>query len=284
MTAFTTGIRPVAALQWRAWGGTVADLWQAEGQLGGGGSYLSPDPRLVIFLGAGPAPLALGPEADPSMPRRIAFVPAGMALEGRVARDGGFAHLDLHLEAPVIAARLAARIGAASAEAALARPVLLEAHPGAEALAALIAAEVAQPAHDPLVAESLTLALLGMVLPLSPPPPGRSGGLTPAQEARVTALMQARLGERLRVADLAREAGLSPSWFAHAFRASFGTSPARHLSALRIEEAKRLLAGGTDRLDQIAAATGHADQAHMTRAFRKDTGITPAAWRRMHAG
>ncbi|HEY0274796.1 MAG TPA: AraC family transcriptional regulator, partial [Paenirhodobacter sp.] len=50
MTSFVQGIRITAPLKWRMLDGIVADFWQAEGDAGGGGFYLAPDPRIMIFL------------------------------------------------------------------------------------------------------------------------------------------------------------------------------------------------------------------------------------------
>ncbi|TMV72421.1 AraC family transcriptional regulator, partial [Thioclava sp. BHET1] len=41
-----------------------------------------------------------------------------------------------------------------------------------------------------------------------------------------------------------------------------------------------LLRDAAQSVAAIADATGFADQAHLTRAFRQQTGATPAAWRR----
>jgi len=51
------------------------------------------------------------------------------------------------------------------------------------------------------------------------------------------------------------------------------------LMALRLFEAKRLLAAG-DPAAQVASATGLTDQAHLTRAFARRYGITPARYQR----
>src|SRR3712207_2898392 len=73
MTAFTDGIRPVSALRWRRWDGVVADLWEAEGVPGGGGHYYAPDPRIVVFLGEGPAPVRLTDRPGKAGMGKVAF-------------------------------------------------------------------------------------------------------------------------------------------------------------------------------------------------------------------
>lgn len=278
MTAFTDGIRPVSPLRWRGWDGVVADLWDAKGEPGGSGHYTAPDPRVVVFLDKGPAPVRLSARPGTPGTGKVAFIPAGQPIWSEVVRGAPFRHLDLHFER----GGLVRRLGGGRPALALDRPVLLDAHLQVEQLAGILAAEVATPAHDDVVAASLASAILAMLTgphPKAEPAP-RNGGLTPAQLRRVTDLMEARLHQKLGVADLAEAAGLSESWFAHAFRATVGVSPARHLARLRIEAAQRLLRDTRTSIADIATATGFADQAHLTRAFRSAVGATPAAWRR----
>ena len=280
MSAFIEGIRTLAPLRWRAWEGTVADLWEATGLEGGFGYYVSPDPRLVVFLDPDPAPLRLGEKPDGGTLGRIAFIPADQPIWSRVVETRPFRHLDLHFDQAVLHRRIGA---SAAVRADLTKPVLLDRHPQVERLAEMIAAEVAAPTQDDLVPQALAIAAVGMILGLPPRTgPARSqGGLTPAQMRRVTELMRTALQRKLSVAELAAAAGLSESWFAHAFRTTTGNSPARHLARLRIEEAQRLLSDEKRSIGEVAMATGFADQAHFTRAFRAATGTTPAAWRRL---
>lgn len=278
MTAFTEGIRAAGPLRWRGWTGVVADLWVAAGEEGGHGHYRSPDPRLVVFLDDGPLPVRLGNRPGASQAAKVAFVPAGQPLWSEVVDTRPFRHLDLHFDRAALTARFEARGGGVAA---LDRLVLLDAHPRVEQLAGMLAAEVAGPSHDDLVVDALATAMLGMVLALPNPTetPAR-GGLAPAQLRRVVEIMQAGLHRKIAVAELAAAAGLSEGWFAHAFRRSVGVSPARHLTRLRIEAAQRLIRDGDLPLGEIATATGFADQAHLTRAFRAVTATTPAAWRK----
>jgi AraC-like DNA-binding protein len=51
------------------------------------------------------------------------------------------------------------------------------------------------------------------------------------------------------------------------------------LMAFRLSKAKRLLAEG-EAPAQVAAVTGLTDQAHLTRAFVRRYGITPARYQR----
>ena len=55
------------------------------------------------------------------------------------------------------------------------------------------------------------------------------------------------------------------------------------LMALRLYEAKRLLAAGMPPA-QVALAAGLTDQAHLTRAFSRRYGVTPARYQRQAHG
>ncbi|MOA39533.1 transcriptional activator FtrA [compost metagenome] len=74
-------------------------------------------------------------------------------------------------------------------------------------------------------------------------------------------------------------AGLSPFHFLRRFQAQYHVTPQQMLMALRLFEAKQLLAAGVAPA-QVAAATGLADQAHLTRAFVRRYGVTPARYQK----
>ncbi len=101
---------------------------------------------------------------------------------------------------------------------------------------------------------------------------------------RLTAHMRAALHRRVPIAELAAVAGLSESWFAHAFKQTTGSAPYRWQVQQRIDFACEMLADPGVPLTDVALATGFADQAHLTRAFRGVTGTTPASWRRSRVG
>ncbi|HJV24628.1 MAG TPA: AraC family transcriptional regulator [Aromatoleum sp.] len=91
--------------------------------------------------------------------------------------------------------------------------------------------------------------------------------------------MRAHLSDRIRLEELAAVAGLSPFHFLRRFQAQHDVTPQQMLMALRLHAAKRFLAAG-ETPARVAAATGLADQAHLTRAFVRRYGVTPARYRR----
>jgi AraC family transcriptional regulator len=87
--------------------------------------------------------------------------------------------------------------------------------------------------------------------------------------------MDARLDTSLSVEVLAAEVGLSPAHFARAFKETMGVAPHRYLLHLRLERARRLLDAGDATLSGVAQRAGFADQAHFTRLFKREYGVTP---------
>ena len=81
------------------------------------------------------------------------------------------------------------------------------------------------------------------------------------------------------LSDLARALAVSPHHLTRVFRALTGHTIARHRMRLRARAALERLAGGERDLARLAAELGFADQSHMCRVLRGETGHTPAALR-----
>jgi AraC family transcriptional regulator len=101
------------------------------------------------------------------------------------------------------------------------------------------------------------------------------GGLSMVARRRAIELMDANVDSNLSVEFLAAEAGLSPAHFARAFRETFGLPPHRYLVHLRLERARRMLDAENAVLADVAQRAGFADQAHFTRFFKREYGVTP---------
>jgi AraC family transcriptional regulator len=117
----------------------------------------------------------------------------------------------------------------------------------------------------------------GGMRPLSRP---MLGGLAPWQMRRAEELFCAKLDGSVSLKEVARECGLSASYFSRAFRRSMGVAPHSWLLQRRIEVAKEKLRERQLSVSQVALACGFADQSHLTRVFTRMVGVSPAAWRR----
>ncbi|MFC4310816.1 helix-turn-helix domain-containing protein [Steroidobacter flavus] len=112
---------------------------------------------------------------------------------------------------------------------------------------------------------------------------GTPRGLSRRALNRAHSYMAENLGERFTLDDLARQAGVSRFHFARLFRVSTGDSPMAYLLKSRIERAKQMLLQDDRPVCEIAAALGFCDQSHLTRTFRRMTGLTPREFARLHA-
>ena len=108
------------------------------------------------------------------------------------------------------------------------------------------------------------------------------GQLTPSQERRIAEFVETHIDQPLDLSWMAEAVGLMPCLFARQFRKSFGKPPYAYVLDRRVARAKELLETGSLPVKQIAAACGFSDQAHMTRLFRRVTGVPPASYRRQH--
>ncbi|XHS31390.1 helix-turn-helix domain-containing protein [Pseudoxanthomonas sp. UC29_72] len=132
---------------------------------------------------------------------------------------------------------------------------------------------------DALQADGLLLGFIASLRPLARTATRELRDGATARLAPVIDAMRAALHEPLALADLAAVANLSPFHFLRKFKAQYHLTPHQMLMALRLAEAKRLLARGVRPAD-VAAATGLTDQAHLTRAFARRYGVTPARYQR----
>jgi transcriptional regulator GlxA family with amidase domain len=101
--------------------------------------------------------------------------------------------------------------------------------------------------------------------------------------ARALVLIEQRLGQPIRISDLAAEVNLSPSRFGHLFHAECGCSPRAYITGLRMARAHALLSETPQLVKQVMAAVGVRDPSHFVREFRRRFGESPAALReRIH--
>jgi AraC-like DNA-binding protein len=84
----------------------------------------------------------------------------------------------------------------------------------------------------------------------------------------------------LTVGAVARHVGMSPSHFAHRFRAVARVSPMRYLKQLRMDRARALMLGDGVRVSEAAIRVGYESASHFTRDFKQTFGVAPAAYGR----
>jgi AraC family transcriptional regulator len=88
-------------------------------------------------------------------------------------------------------------------------------------------------------------------------------------------------GRRAPIAEVARRCRVHPTHLSRAFRKHFGCTPSEYVRQQRVAQARLLLLSVSTPLAEIAAECGFADQAHLTREFRRVVGTSPGRFRRL---
>ena len=103
-------------------------------------------------------------------------------------------------------------------------------------------------------------------------------GSAPMWLRQARALVELHFAQPLPLASVAERVGVHPVHLARTFRRCYLTTFGGYVRQLRIEFARRELAGSSS-LAAIASAAGFCDQSHFSRSFKQYTGMTPAEYR-----
>jgi transcriptional regulator GlxA family with amidase domain len=82
------------------------------------------------------------------------------------------------------------------------------------------------------------------------------------------------------VASVTARSGLKPRTFARRFRTATGYQPMDYVQAIRIQEAKQLLEANYAKVEEIGQIVGYEDPTFFRRLFKRQVGMTPAAYRK----
>jgi AraC-like DNA-binding protein len=138
---------------------------------------------------------------------------------------------------------------------------------------------------DALAASSYMRAAIARLLRRhaadAPPGDPRPAGPHAVRVARE--ILHERMLDPPSLAELAGAVGARPFGLLRAFRAATGLPPHAYLNQMRVRRARVLLAAGVPAAD-VAARVGFADQAHLTRHFKRTFGVPPAAYAAGAAG
>lgn len=127
-----------------------------------------------------------------------------------------------------------------------------------------------------LCIEGLALQLIAEAAQCKPRPAGRGRWLPTAID-----YLRAHFKESLTLQEVAEAAGVHPVHLAHEFRRKLGLTVGGYVRKLRVELACQELVSSTQPIVDIAVTSGFADHSHMTRVFRRETGLTPTEFRKM---
>jgi AraC family transcriptional regulator len=104
------------------------------------------------------------------------------------------------------------------------------------------------------------------------------GSDIPTNLLRVAIHIDKHLAEPLTSEQLASEAGVSRFHFCRVFKKAVGMSPMSFLTLMRIDRAKALLRKSIP-ISTVALKAGFNDLSNFNRQFRRQTGLTPSAYR-----
>jgi AraC-like DNA-binding protein len=201
--------------------------------------------------------------------------------DGHAAAEEGFTYRIIHIDPSLITDVLADQTGRAAGLPLFADPVLHD-PVLATALGRLYGSltdEASTLAKDEALAETVA-ALVRRAARTAPAAASRSSHSAETLAARrAKDLLDQAFLEPLSADDLANAAGCSRFALYRAFKASYGFSPSDYQRQLRLRNARRLIAAGSSAAE-AAVWSGFADQAHLTRWFRRCYGLTPGAYQR----
>jgi AraC-like DNA-binding protein len=116
-------------------------------------------------------------------------------------------------------------------------------------------------------------------------PEGEGGWLAALRDERIGRALRAMHGAPLRdwvLAELAAKAGMSRTSFAIRFAELVGEPPMRYLARLRLGGAAQRLRQSDASIIEVARAAGYDSEAALSKAFKRQYGLAPGKYRRMH--
>jgi AraC-like DNA-binding protein len=113
---------------------------------------------------------------------------------------------------------------------------------------------------------------------------GQASGYESEQLNRVLALIDTQFAHPLRLATLAKAAGLSERTLTRHFTQHLGVSVGQYITRVRIGYACRMLTNTEMPISVVASRSGFPNLANFNRQFKETKAMTPVAYRRQFAG
>ena len=130
-----------------------------------------------------------------------------------------------------------------------------------------------------LLFNSHLLSLINLVIEDSKIPSERNRNFyAAAKEAKK--YIENHINKNIKLKDIASSVHLSEIYFHNIFKETFGISPHQYLTDCRINKAKLYLLQNEKSISEIAELTGFGCQQYFNKVFKKETGFTPASYRK----
>jgi AraC-like DNA-binding protein len=113
------------------------------------------------------------------------------------------------------------------------------------------------------------------------PEGGWLAAISDRQLGQAAKAMHARMDQHWSLQTLAEQAAMSRSAFASKFKATVGQTPLEYLTHWRMHRARLLMRRGSHSVLQAAQAVGYDSESAFSRVFKRATGMTPGAFKRV---
>lgn len=232
------------------------------------------DTLTLAYVDRGAATFVLEGERYVAPAERIFVIPPQAVHTGESASDGGYTYRVLYLDPSLLAERAEEpeipfrfrRSSTVTRDRALAA-ALARVHGVLQARADVLGQ-----------AEAVTGVLdVLRTLATGSKPPGVRRDHRAVRRAR--SYIREHWRDDFTLEELAATVELSPSYLCRLFALHVGMPPSSYRRSIRVEHARRLLRAGVPAV-RVAATCGFHDQAHLTRLFKRTTGVTPSAYAR----
>jgi AraC-like DNA-binding protein len=153
----------------------------------------------------------------------------------------------------------------------------------------LLAAETAQPGMassfmiSRLYESLLVYAIRAYASSAAAPQSGWLAAISDNHLSRAIQAMYSGIRKNWSVESLAREARMSRSAFASRFKRVLGQTPLAYLTRWRLHKAGAMIRSSNTSLFEVAKAVGYESEDSLSRAFKRELGVSPNGYRRMHA-
>jgi AraC-like DNA-binding protein len=153
----------------------------------------------------------------------------------------------------------------------------------------LLATETAQPGMassfmiSRLYESLLVYAIRAYASDTAAPQTGWLAAISDNHLSRAIQAMFSAIRKNWSVESLAREARMSRSAFAARFKRILGQTPLAYLTRWRLHKAGAMIRSSNTSLVEVAAAVGYESEGSLSRAFKRELGVSPNGYRRMHA-
>ncbi|WP_439951610.1 AraC family ligand binding domain-containing protein [Actinomadura macra] len=213
-------------------------------------------------------------------PGSIAVVNPDVVHTGHAGTPEGWTYRVLY-PAVAVVEEVAAELGAPRGTVSFPAPVFVD----PSTARALRAFHRAGEVGDTLAASTtLRTALAGLLTRHARRVPGDDGSAAlPPVVRDARDILHASLLEPPSLEELAASVGTRPFPLLRAFRTTLGLPPHAYLNQVRVRAARALLDEGL-RPAEVAARIGFADQAHLTRHFKRTVGVPPGAYQSASKG